>query len=176
MSIRFAKAEAERIIEGFGFSLESLPIDVKTIAKALNLSVVEAELDDDVSGLLVAKQNSDDQVHIFVNKTDSLVRKRFTISHEIGHHVLGHKFEDSGVHVDRGNHVIPRKTNSGIIEQREVEANEFAACLLMPSKLVLTLVKEISGPFFDHHVTELATTFKVSEQAMTIRLSRLGIL
>lgn len=176
MSVRSAVLEAERIIDQLGYTRSDLPINVETIAKDLDLCVVKTELDDDVSGLLVAKKSADDQVHIFVNIQDSPVRRRFTISHEIGHHVLGHKFDSSGVHIDRGNYVIPRKTKNVKYEPREVEANEFAACLLMPARLVFETVGELSQPLFDQHVTQLSRIFHVSEQAMTIRLTRLGIL
>jgi Zn-dependent peptidase ImmA (M78 family) len=64
------------------------------------------------------------------------------------------------------------------IDPIEVEANQFAAALLMPASMVKAAVRRIAGdqPIFDQHVEELAKRFNVSEQAMTIRLSTLGIL
>ncbi len=53
----------------------------------------------------------------------------------------------------------------------------FAACLLMPADLVKQEVAAYGGsPLVDWQVSELASTFEVSEQAMTIRLSALGLL
>jgi hypothetical protein len=47
----------------------------------------------------------------------------------------------------------------------------------MPTALVRSEVKRLGGePLFDGQVEELARSFKVSEQAMTIRLATLGFL
>lgn len=63
------------------------------------------------------------------------------------------------------------------IDPKEVQANQFAACLLMPSKLLLEKVAKRGGPpLFDDDVSSLAEEFQVSEQAMTIRLTTLGVL
>ena len=46
----------------------------------------------------------------------------------------------------------------------------------MPSKMVRERVQELGMPLHDYKVAELAEEFEVSEQAMTIRLSSLGLL
>jgi Zn-dependent peptidase ImmA (M78 family) len=113
-------------------------------------------------------------------KTESAPRKRFTIAHEIGHHILGHQFEaGSHVHVDRGNFISQRgpRASQGV-DPKEIEANQFAASLLMPSVWVRAAAAKIQshGPLVDRHVEELANEFGVSEQAMTIRLTTLRLL
>ncbi len=63
------------------------------------------------------------------------------------------------------------------MDPKEIEANQFAACLLMPADLVKHAVTACGGSLLvDSQVSELASTFDVSEQAMTIRLSTLGLL
>ncbi|MGB7202174.1 MAG: ImmA/IrrE family metallo-endopeptidase [Pyrinomonadaceae bacterium] len=176
MNIRYARAEAEKLVKRFGFDIDSLPINVKEIAKSLDLKVREEELDEGVSGLLVLRKVPNEKVHIFVNKRDSQVRKRFTISHEIGHFVLGHEFENAGVHVDRGIHAIPRRTKLSKVEPIEVEANQFAASLLMPVEILEAAIDDLGLPLFDYDITSLAKRFDVSEQAMTIRLTTVGVL
>jgi Zn-dependent peptidase ImmA (M78 family) len=59
-------------------------------------------------------------------------------------------------------------------DQREVEANQFAACLLMPRALVQAAIELDGGVVSEILIAELASRFKVSEQAMTIRLGALG--
>jgi Zn-dependent peptidase ImmA (M78 family) len=120
-----------------------------------------------------------DSTVIAVQQGDPLNRQRFTIAHEIGHFHLRHQFEPGEhVHVDRGHIITPRNSRSSTgVDVKEIEANQFAACLLMPSKLLLERIKALKvKSLCDDHVTRLAGEFKVSEQAMTIRLSTLGFL
>jgi Zn-dependent peptidase ImmA (M78 family) len=61
------------------------------------------------------------------------------------------------------------------VDPKEIEANQFAASLLMPTKLLEARIKALrTSSLRDSHVTYLASEFEVSEQAMTIRLSTLG--
>jgi hypothetical protein len=46
----------------------------------------------------------------------------------------------------------------------------------MPSWLVREAADTLGSPILDFDVTQLAKLFKVSEQAMTIRLTALGLL
>ncbi len=175
MNIRFARMQAERLIERLGFD-KSLPIDVKRIAHLLGLEVTEANLGEDVSGLLITNANA---AHIFINESNPLVRKRFTIGHEIGHFYLRHQFESGDhVHVDRGHYISQRgpKASKGL-DPKEIEANQFSACLLMPSKMLMDEVTKLGTTnLSDYAVEKLASAFQVSEQAMTIRLTTLGLL
>jgi Zn-dependent peptidase ImmA (M78 family) len=176
MSVAFARSQGERWAAQAGVG--GPPVDVHAIARKLNIHVIEADLGHDVSGLLVRTPGQ--QISICIQYKDSSVRKRFTIAHELAHHLLGHQFEaGSHVHVDRGNFISQRgvRASQGV-DPKEVEANQFAAALLMPSGWVRAVAAEMQkgGPLVDHHVTELAKRFQVSEQAMTIRLSGLRLL
>jgi Zn-dependent peptidase ImmA (M78 family) len=173
MRIGFARSQGEQLAARWGSSAP--PIDVNKVARQLGLRVVEENLGADVSGLLITGR---DQPCICVQKGDFPTRKRFTIAHEIGHHYLRHQFEGGAhVHVDRGNLISQRglRASEGV-DPKEIEANQFAAGLLMPSKLVREAVGKIGGPLHDHHVEKLARAFEVSEQAMTIRLTALRLL
>jgi Zn-dependent peptidase ImmA (M78 family) len=174
MSIQTARQQAENLIESLGIA--RAPVDVNAVAASLGLQVIMIDLHEDISGLLITRA---DGSCIAIRKQDPEVRKRFSIGHETGHYYLRHQFEPGEhVHVDRG-HLISqrnRRSSSGT-DIKEIEANQFAACLLMPSKLIRESVKRLKvDQLYDSHVTELAKEFKVSEQAMTIRLSALGLL
>lgn len=174
MNVRYARTQAEKLVERLGKG--STPVNVEMIAEQLGLPVMYAELGAEVSGLLISDGT---EAHICVQLKDAEVRQRFTIAHEIGHHYLRHQFEPGHhVHVDRGHYISERGPRAAHgVNPKEVEANQFAACLLMPTKLVHEKVAELGGgPLLDHHVSHLAGTFGVSEQAMTIRLSSLGLL
>jgi Zn-dependent peptidase ImmA (M78 family) len=172
MSIRRARYHGEALAEACGFIRP--PIDVERVAKHLHLKIAYAELGEDVSGLLISKG---DKTAIAVQAGDASNRKRFTIAHEIGHYYLRHQFEPGEhVHVDHGHVITPRNSRSSTgVDPKEIEANQFAACLLMPTKLLEARIKALrTSSLRDSHVTYLANEFEVSEQAMTIRLSTLG--
>jgi len=114
-----------------------------------------------------------DQVIIGVNKTHPINRQRFTLAHEVGHLVM-HSHIINKVHVDRTlNQRLHRDGRSKIGEERiEIDANRFAAELLMPSEL---LKEDAKSAFIDpdEGPTELASLYEVSTQAMSIKLMQL---
>lgn len=174
MSIRTARYHGETLAERCGFAKP--PIDVEYVAKQLRLSIAYVELGTDVSGLLISKG---DATVIAVQASDPANRQHFTVAHEIAHYYLRHQFEPGEhVHVDHGHVITPRNSKSSAgVDLKEIEANQFAACLLMPSKLLQSRIKSLRVPSLrDSHVEQLAAEFGVSEQAMTIRLSTLGYL
>lgn len=174
MNLKSVRSAAETLVRRH--AQDHCPIDVEAIATALGLKIVETELPEEVSGLLVSGPNGE---FIVVQESDYPNRKRFTIAHEIAHHFLRHQFAPGEhVHVDRGHLVTQRGPRSSTgLDPKEIEANQFAAALLMPSRLVQREVSKL-GPthLHDYHVSSLAETFQVSEQSMTIRLTSLGYL
>ena len=172
MRIRLARNQAERLVSSLG--VPGPPIDVIRVALALGVQVKDADLGDDVSGLLLTKGEAK---VIFVNSDHSERRKRFTIGHELGHLYLAHQFEAGDhVHVDRGISISQRGARASTGEDpKEVEANQFAACLLMPSQLVREEA-ERRHRLDEDDVVAMADEFNVSVQAMTIRLTALGLL
>ena len=163
--------QVERKASAFLARFDSPPIPVQAVAAELGLHIEHVALSDDVSGVLVV---NDDGGVIGVNKDHALVRRRFTIAHEIGHFVLHRK--DEQLFIDKGYRVLFRDENSSLgTDVREREANAFAAELLMPRALLMRLARsyqldlgEEGGP-----VEELAAQFQVSAQAMTFRLASL---
>ena len=174
MSLRTARQQGAALAEAMNF--KKAPVDVEKVAERLRLKLVYMNLGDDVSGLLISKGDSS---VIAVQETNHPNRQRFTIAHEIGHFFLRHQFDPGEhVHVDRGHLITPRNSRSSTgADPKEIEANQFAACLLMPSSLLSRRIKEFKAESLrDYHVSKLAEEFEVSEQAMTIRLSTLGYL
>ncbi len=173
MSTRLARMQAERLIERL--RIKTPPVDVEHVAQILGLEITEDDLGVGVSGLLVTNAKT---AHIFIQESDAETRKRFTIGHEIGHYFLRHQFENGEhVHVDKGNFISQRGPQAATgVDPKEIEANQFAASLLMPSKMVHERVAALGTPLLDDEVIQLAKEFKVSEQAMTIRLTTLDLL
>jgi Zn-dependent peptidase ImmA (M78 family) len=174
MSIQSARKQAELLIATLGITQP--PINIEGVAKHLGLRIISMDLEEGVSGLLITKPSMS---CIAIREADPPARQRFSIAHEIAHFCLRHQFEPGEhVHVDRGHLISQRNRQSSTgTNLKEVEANQFAACLLMPAALVRASIEELgTEELYDGHITSLAEKFKVSEQAMTIRLSVLGLL
>jgi len=157
-------------------SLRTPPIDVEGIIRSIgNIRIDIRSLEDDVAGFLIRKRGSKTAV-IGINSNQARTRARFTLAHELGHYLL-HLKDD--LHVDQKFTVKLRSSvSSQGVDFEEMEANLFAAELLMPHEL---LEREIAGadPFdFDEHdfIESLGKKFRVSGQAMSIRLSSLGLI
>lgn len=173
MSLVRIRHKADALLEQL--EMRRTPIDVHRVARELGLRVMTANLGAGVAGLLVRRPGAPSV--ICVHEDDPTTRQRFSIAHEIGHHHLEHPFEqDAQVHVDRG--IVaqrPARSAEGV-DPNEIEANQFAAALLMPAALIRTRAAELShGLLLDAHLTELADEFQVSEQAMAIRLMTLDL-
>jgi predicted transcriptional regulator len=103
-----------------------------------------------------AVQSSDTRAEIWFSSTESGTRQRFTMAHELGHlmlHDVGQAFRDL--------------TFNG--SPQELQANEFAASLLMPIWMLDPVAMSIGAD-----VATLASMFHVSPAAMSVRLGRLG--
>lgn len=153
----------------------SIPIDVSKIAKQLDIKVIIDDLSSSrLSGF--AYQKNGEKI-IGVNEFESDERKRFTIAHELGHLLL-HK---NSVSYDQGGIMMFRDGHSSEgIDQKEVQANRFAAELLMPEQDIrLDLAKEktfdlmTTPELLSSFVERMAKKYNVSEQAMSIRLTTL---
>lgn len=161
--------KATRLLREAG--IDGVPVPVDEVASNLGIDVQFADLDEGCSGVLVRGKSGKRPV-IGVNWADHPNRQRFTIAHEIGHYLL-HK--GSPVFVDTGHSVSFRSTAGSGSRREEVEANWFAAALLMPKGKVEAAFADCEfGVTDDDDLRALATQFGVSRQAMAIRLSVLA--
>ena len=149
-----------------------VPIDVSATAEFVGLSIVEEDLEDSVSGMLVVK---DGHGVIGVNEHHHPNRRRFSVAHEIGHYLLHRK--GASVFVDSTPVFFRDETSAAGTKQQEIEANAFAAELLIPAASLRERVEQQAlDPYDDAAVHRLARTFGVSAQALTIKLVRLDLI
>lgn len=133
-----------------------LPVSVTRIAREFGIRVFKSSgWPDKLSGLIRKNQG---KYEIFVNGQHPLVRRRFTIAHELAHFILHRDEIGNGITDD----VLYR---SGLSNKMEKEANQLAADILMPWKLLDPILD--SG---ESDIRKLADMFKVSPSTMSIRL------
>lgn len=142
--------------------------DIENLVKRLNgLLVYTVKTDVDAS---IQIGTSEDEYKFVITCRDDMApkRQRFSIAHELGHlflHMLNKKPEDV-------TNLVYNRERTG--SQTEVEANEFAAALLMPEEKFLKVAEEnCINDIYD--VSRIAEKFLVSEQACDIRGRVLGI-
>ncbi|HET7673855.1 MAG TPA: ImmA/IrrE family metallo-endopeptidase [Candidatus Saccharimonadales bacterium] len=150
-------------------NIARFPIDLNKLAKIANAEIKLDNLDDDLSGF--AYQKNGFKI-IGVNKQHPRQRRRFTIAHELGHMFL-HK-QDT-VNYDEASILLRLGHVSDNVDKKEIEANIFAAELLMPEEKIRSDVNRMGGVSLEDKsaIAELANRYKVSSQAMTIRLTTL---
>ena len=133
------------------------PVPIEKVAELFSIQVEPyPNFPDNISGTIV---NQKGFMIIGVNSNHSIVRQRFTIAHELGHFLLGHELGEKII-----DDVFDRPTD------KEKDANEFAVQLLMPIDfLKVDVVKKMKIP-------DLARRYKVSEQTVSIRLLKTGLI
>lgn len=153
--------------------IRSAPVPIERILKALDTQVRFSPLDEELSGMVYVK---DGTPIVGVNALHHPNRQRFTMAHECGHLVLHRAAITKEIHVDKGfPTMLMRDSNSATgVDEMEVEANLFAAELLMPASLLVRTLNEKPLDIDDQaSVTALAKQYRVSASAMRFRLGNL---
>jgi Zn-dependent peptidase ImmA (M78 family) len=145
-------------------------VEIEKIVKTRGITIRMMDLKE-ISGLVVRDGTA---TVIGVNKMHALTRRRFTIAHECAHALL---HEGKEVRYDKDFRVDFRSGMSSLgVDVEEMEANFFAACILMPRRFLEAdpLISELDVEDAAATVAALAARYKVSTQAMSIRLGNLA--
>jgi Zn-dependent peptidase ImmA (M78 family) len=154
------------------FGSVGFPVPVEKIAKSIGVQVRFSPLDEELSGMIFIK---DGVPIVGVNSIHHPNRQRFTIAHELGHYQLHRDVLSSAVHVDKSFPVLMRDASSATgWDKREIEANQFAAALLMPKA---SIEHALGGKPLDidddRPLDDIAKRFRVSRQALEYRIRKL---
>lgn len=182
-----APHRSRKKIEGFAaqlleeFGIDTPPVDVEQLADKLGYRVVLKFFDqEDLSGTVM--RDKDGSVTLGINTIHARVRQRFSIAHEIGHARLHLTKDREDLFVDPPARVLFRDHVASLGENpQEIEANQFAAGLLMPAPMIArtgsALLASAEGRLsIDDLVERLSRKFEVSSQAMRFRLVTLGVI
>lgn len=121
-------------------------------------------------GFVVTRDND---TIIFTNSSARLSREIFTLAHEIGHIIL--HFSEEKSFIDNSNTISVRS-----VDEKEQEANYFAACFLMPEDEVRKFI-DLELTDFQHSLTamdiaRIMSEFNVSFEMVLNRLESIGVI
>lgn len=153
--LKMARQHADKLTEIYS----SPPIPVHEIAEMNGVRIIftdfrnKSEL---ISGFCDFRNSK-----LFVNREDIPERQIFTMAHELGHWLLHREFFLKSPDLYP---VLPRFNKVDYSNSLEIEANQFAANLLVPERLLRPLRGQIVSP------SAMARLFFVSRTMMEIRL------
>lgn len=154
--------------------VSTVPVPVEQIAVSKGIQIVKSAAGWSESGFLLRDNG---RVIIGINARNSPKRQRFTIAHELGHWLMHDGkplIVDQSVMINKRDDVSSQATDA-----QEIQANQFAADLLMPKESIMSELRRQMNPGIgsrEEIITLLARTFDVSNDAMNWRLINLGVL
>lgn len=154
--------ETKKILSNYYPSISDLqpPVDLEKILDDAGIQVRSGDFGH--SGVAGAFDRQKKEV--YVAKSDSFYRQRFTIAHELGHFYL-HEHKEREVYF-RSSYKEAYSPQEAVEEE---EANWFAASLLMPKEAFLSHWEWLGS------AEALARVFNVSIASATFRLKNLGV-
>ena len=157
---------AEQLLEKAGISKPPVPVDA--IAESLGATVRYSPFKGELAGMLI-RDDGGNRIVIGVNSLNHVNRQRFTVAHECGHLLL-HKGKPA--YIDRSFRINRRDSvSSQATDAEEIEANRFAAELLIPYKMIMDDLIDYQPDIEDEdELRELADKYAVSLQAFTFRI------
>ena len=145
--------------------------DVFSLIEKLGIELVRDTSLGSKSGLI---EYDDGAFKISVNAWENPRRQKFTAAHEVAHYVLHRDLLKKNGHLNRHTDTLfgdpSENVSAPFNDTHEVQANRYAARLLMPARLVRQYFKAEAG-----NVDRLSDVFEVSKAAMKIRLKTLGL-
>ena len=163
-----ARKAAQKLLDRY--DIKKPPVPIERIAKLLEIRMEYAPLDGELSGLVYIREGVP---IVGINTLHAPNRRRFTLAHELAHILLHRDELENAVHVDRGSLRRDVLASAGM-DPIEIEANAFAAELLMPTEFLKSALEGRSVDLEDDKaVGALAKRFRVSDAAMRYRLSSL---
>jgi len=133
-------------------NITETPIRLSPIIKHLEISVQPDNSNIPALKKISAFIDLEDKLLIY-NDNHPVVRKRFSVAHELGHYTLKHTIKNDNFNLNSSDH-------------REIEANIFAAELLIPFEWIKKDLKITPS------IPKLAIKYWVSEIAMGWRITK----
>ena len=143
------------------------PADLEKVAARLKIVIEQREFVGEVDGVYLRLPGAPPVIAINNSYTKSPARRRFTLAHEIGHHLLTRR-------ISPGRRLFFFDTATTRPNMMERACDRFAALLLMPEDLSRRFYEELSSNE-SKRVAIMANRFGVSAWALRRRLRELGL-
>lgn len=142
-----------------------VPVPLEDLARLAGISKIEAFTSDGFEGALIANATKSEGAIFYSNRGPRL-RQRFTIGHELGHFLLPW-------HRQAKFQCTAEDITSGGNKDWEIQANQFAAELLIPAPLVKTRLQKLKDPELAH-IMALRDEFETSMEMTARRVVELS--
>lgn len=147
-----------------------IPVPVEELARALDIEDIHSVDTSSYEAALVLSDIEKSSGTILVNSATSRRRRRFSIGHELGHFLSPThrpmRGSTTGCQTVDMRLQTPRKND--VASRVEVQANRFAAKLLMPERAFRREIKRSDAPSLQA-VVEISNLFDVSKEATARR-------
>jgi Zn-dependent peptidase ImmA (M78 family) len=142
------------------------PVDLDMVAKKLGIDICRESFVEEIDGFYMRIPGAPPVIAINSSYIKPQGRQRFTLAHEIGHHLLTHRLTSSKLFFF--DVVDTRRT------MVEKACDRFAALLLMPEDITRRWFDQLAANA-EHRVSIMSDRFGVSVQAMKVRLKELKL-
>ena len=149
---------AKVLKDRFGEKMPSIPIDPFKLMREYGIVYQLMEFEN-LEGIYLVPEGEKDLPVVGINYKRKITRQRFTAAHELCHHLK-----------DRRSEICPKGGNGS---ETERFAEQFAAELLMPGKLFLSVAQEYAenGKVSLDDALQIAERFGVSFRSCVLRLA-----
>jgi Zn-dependent peptidase ImmA (M78 family) len=156
---QFVRQMAKKILAES--NVKAPPVDLLQILTAHGIGYEEVEDFPDTVDALIVEDGS--KVYAAVNAKQHLHRRRFSLAHELGHYFMHRQgMPEEDITID--NPPSGDENDTATKSPAEIEADLFAGELLVPLQML--------KPYVQKGIPELSRLFLVSEQVVSIAISR----
>jgi len=167
LSNKKGKSQAIKVLKDTGIYNRPSFFSVEELAYSRGVAKVQKIKIDGAQGWITGGKNT--AIISYSDRIKNEAKKRFIIAHEIGHHEMHRHLLNSKIPHRDTNYSLSNWYAKG---NHEMEANDFASEILMPSHLFEKMVR--AKPFNFDLISEVASNFETSMTASLIKYQGLG--
>lgn len=145
----------------YGKYKNTFPFKIVEFINELGIKVIASDMSNNISGSITKMGET---FTIYINNSHASTRLRFTLAHELGHYFNDREYLESNNQIQD----LSKQANPNIdcsMQKMDVEANKFAANLLMPEEKFKEIWNLKNTP------EKVANFFGVTIEAVKIRAS-----
>jgi Zn-dependent peptidase ImmA (M78 family) len=166
---KYAPEELAEFVLQDHWNGKTFPTINKKVLNSIGLDVFSTEFtDENIEGALRIEKGR--KPAVFLKKGSNLLQGRllFTMAHELGHYMdIKYNYPNK---LDQDAIITDYRRNINDVESydKELFANQFAGCVLMPANIIADMVTNGLSK------AQMLTIMSVSEHALNVRLKNLG--